>query len=150
MRTVHPRRGRAPLVPQPGARLGAGARLRLAAEVLAGYAQVRWRLRRHGLEPTLAFVRRELPPGAATAAPSPQSLLRLGHIVQRTLGALPLDSRCLIRSLVLTGLLARRGIPSVVVLAAALRPEFQAHSWVEHEGVALLPTGTGFERLKEL
>ena len=35
---------------------------------------------------------------------------RLGRAVMRTLDPLPLDSRCLVRSLVLTTLLARRGV----------------------------------------
>lgn len=128
-----------------------GKRLRLAVEILRAYVLVRWWLRRCGVEQTLATARRRT--GSALAPSGDASLataLRLGRGVQRTLSVLPLDSRCLIRSLVLTRLLARRGIDATVVFAAKSKPRFAAHSWVELAGVPLLPTGSGFHRLKEL
>jgi hypothetical protein len=52
---------------------------------------------------------------------------------------MPADSRCLMRSLVLTRLLARRGIESRLVISVRPGERFAAHAWVEHDGVALLP-----------
>jgi hypothetical protein len=64
---------------------------------------------------------------------------------------LPGDTRCLARSLVLTQLLARRGIPSRLVIGARPAPRFLAHAWVEHAGQPVLPIGDGsFGRLVEL
>lgn len=138
---------RAPVRPVAGSALRRRDRLRLAAEILSTYALVRWWLMRSGLLQTLSAARR----GAGDGAPVPvESALRLGRAVQRTLGHLPFDSRCLIRSLVLTRMLARRGLTSTVVFAAKSRPTFEAHAWVEHCGVALLPTGSGFHRLTEM
>ena len=69
----------------------------------------------------------------------------------RTLTLLPTDSRCLMRSLVLTQLLARRGIESRFVLGVRSGAEFKAHAWVERNDVPLLPPGdAGFERLLEI
>ncbi len=45
------------------------------------------------------------------------------------------------RSLVLTAMLARRGIPSSVVIGVRPEPEFAAHAWVESDGAAVLPPG---------
>ena len=67
--------------------------------------------------------------------------VRLGFVVAKVLGPLPFDSRCLMRSLVLTAMLARRGIPSAVVIGVEPEPEFAAHAWVEADGVAVLPPG---------
>lgn len=76
---------------------------------------------------------------------------RLGNAVTRTLAALPSDSRCLVRSLVLMSLLAARGIPAKLVIGAHSRPHFAAHAWVEHAGRPVLSAGP-FEdsRLLEL
>lgn len=77
--------------------------------------------------------------------------LRLGRAVSRTLRLLPTDSRCLVRSLVLTGLLARRGLSSTLVIGVRPEPEFAAHAWVEHAGEPLLQTGEGrYGRLAEI
>jgi len=76
---------------------------------------------------------------------------RLAWAVERVLARLPTDSRCLYRTLVLAGLLARRGIPVRVVIGVCTQPHFTAHSWIERDGEALLPTGgPGFRRLTEL
>jgi tetrahydromethanopterin S-methyltransferase subunit G len=74
---------------------------------------------------------------------------RLGKGVGRTLGVLPTDSRCLIRSLVLVHLLARRSIPSTLVIGVRKESGFEAHAWVEHDGEAVLPAGH-YTRLTEL
>lgn len=78
-----------------------------------------------------------------------QVCLRLGRVVGRTLRLLPTDSRCLVQSLVLTRMLARRSIPNVLVIGVRANPTFEAHAWVEHEGRPILPTGE-FTRLLEL
>jgi hypothetical protein len=75
---------------------------------------------------------------------------RLGRVVSRTLAPLPTDTRCLAQSLVLTRLLARRGVRASVVIAVASEPEFQAHAWVEYENQPLLAAaGDSFKRLLE-
>ena len=126
-------------------------KLRLAIEILRAYVVVRWSLRLRGVTTTLTSAR--CPHGGVIALDGGNQQAtaeRLAVGVQKTLGVLPLDSRCLIRSLVLTRLMARRGLDSTVVFAARTQPEFAAHSWVEYRGVPLLPTGDGFHRLKEL
>jgi hypothetical protein len=65
---------------------------------------------------------------------------RLGQAVGRTLRLLPTDDRCLLQSLVLTRLLADRGIDSLLVVGVLVEPEFAAHAWVESDDVPLLPT----------
>lgn len=142
--------GAALVHPRDATRLSASERLRLASEILRAYVLVRWWLHRCGLEKTLAAARGQ--PGCAPEPhdASPAAALRLGWGVQRTLDILPLDSRCLIRSLVLTRILARRGLHSTVVFAARSKPRFMAHSWVEHAGIPVLPTGSGYHRLREL
>ncbi len=67
-----------------------------------------------------------------------------------TVRLLPTDSRCLVRSLVLTRLLGRRGVPSSLVIGVMSEPQFAAHAWVEHGGAPLLSPGTGFQRLVEV
>ena len=59
----------------------------------------------------------------------------------RTLKLIPGDTRCLARSLVLTRLLARRGIPAKLVIGAQPAPDFRAHAWVECEGEPVLSPG---------
>lgn len=110
---------------------------------------VRWWLLRSGLPQALAAARRQSGSAAPVDLPI-RSMLRLGRGVEQTLGHLPFDSRCLIRSLVLTRILARRGLSSSVVFAARSKPRFEAHAWVEHGGVALLPQGAGLHRLTEM
>jgi hypothetical protein len=79
------------------------------------------------------------------------SALRLACSVRRTLDLIPADSRCLMRSLVVTRLLARRGIEGTLVLAVRADDGFGAHAWVEVEGQPVLePASAPFERLAEL
>jgi Transglutaminase-like superfamily len=125
---------------------------RLAVEVLAAYARVRWTLRRTDIRGTLASLRRGRPAGPRVDQPTSAGR-RLGRAVVRTLRPLPTDSRCLMRSLVLIHLLARRGVDARLVLAVApgvSRDRF-AHAWVEHDGLPLLdPGGPEYGRLAEL
>lgn len=134
-------------------RLPLGAKIRLAAEVISVYARVRWLLlRRVSLPLTLAGLRggserADIPPSVASIRVG----FRLARIVNRTLGALPADSRCLVRSLVLVALLARREISSTLVIGVQVDPSFAAHAWVEAGDRPLLPTGGGrYTRLLEL
>lgn len=117
----------------------------LAAEIALAYAQVRRQVRRAGLPATLARIR------AAAGRERPEPDERLARAVRRTLRVLPGDSRCLMQSLVLTALLARRGRPARLVIGVTAEGEFAAHAWVERGGVPLLPTnGAAFGRLAEL
>ncbi len=76
---------------------------------------------------------------------------RYAMAVVKVLRLLPTDSRCLVRSLVLTTVLARRGADTTLVIGVTAAPEFSAHAWVEHRGEALLEPGpTGDGRLLEL
>lgn len=132
--------------------LTAPRKLRLAAEILVAYGRVRWAIRREDATEAVPRIKAGLDERSSGLDPKAQRIagLRLGHAVIRTLTPLPADSRCLFRSLVLTKLLARRGIGGTVVLA--VRPDpFAAHAWVELDGNPLLPPGEeGFERLAEL
>ena len=77
--------------------------------------------------------------------------MRLGFGVSKALAPLPFDSRCLVRSLVLTAMLARRGIDGRLVIGVDAGTEFAAHAWVEAGGLALLPVESErYGRLTEL
>src|SRR6266576_5701798 len=129
-------------------------KLRLAVEILAVYGRVRWYLwRGRELGEILSSlresdrIRRDEAPGLTEQ----RAGFRLGEIVGRTLGVLPADSRCLVRSLVLTALLARRGIASSLVIGVKAGPDFAAHAWVETAGRPLLePAEWLYSRLVEL
>ena len=136
----------------PQSRLGSPARVRLAAEIVASYVQARRELRRTTIESAIAALRADpsLPPHTDTADALVEAR-RLGWMVARTLKLMPGDTRCLTRSLVLTRLLARRGIPATLVIGARPTPSFLAHAWVECEGEPVLSSGDGsFSRLVEL
>jgi Transglutaminase-like superfamily len=126
---------------------------RLAAEILAAWARARRRLRAPDLRATLADLRSAAPAGGGAVLPDPRrDGVRLGSAVQRTLRFVPADTRCLVQSLVLTRLLARRGEPGAVVIAVSPPGEaFGAHAWVELDGRPLLPANDPEQtRLAEL
>lgn len=132
-------------------RLSLPAKARLAGEVVRTYAGIRRMLRSGSLPEVLAALR------AGGGAPEPgarEALVtgaRLGAVVSRTLPRLPVDSSCLLQSLTLTGMLARRGVAGTLVIGVAPGEEFGAHAWVEVQGRALLePGGETFARLVEL
>ena len=75
--------------------------------------------------------------------------IRLGRSVRLTLDPLPFDSRCLMRSLVLLRMLARRGVSCRLVIGVRPGNVFEAHAWIEHAGLPLLPT-LGYEPLTVL
>jgi len=141
----------------PTRRLRPHERSRLAAEIVVSFARARRELRRGPIDDAVAALRYERARGARGGAPAaidPDVLLearRLGDAVMRTLALLPGDTRCLMRSLVLTQLLARRKIAATLVIGARATPDFLAHAWVEHAGIAVLPPGEeSFGRLVEL
>ena len=141
------------VTPSEHSRLTSFEKLRLGAEILGLYVRARWWLRRQDLPTTLTRLRetREV-----LALPEDVDNERfvgraLGSITTRTLSVLPADSRCLVRSLVLTGLLSRRGVQAKLVLAVHPGEELAAHAWVEHSGSALIEPGRPpLERLAEL
>ena len=129
--------------------LGARAKLGLIAEILAAYVPA-WRLLRTNDLVAMVTAARAVPsaPVELPASGERELAFRLGGAVMRTLAMLPTDSRCLIRSLVLSRLLARRGISSTLVIGVRRDPAFLAHAWVERDAEPVLPAGE-FERLLE-
>lgn len=117
-------------------------------EILHLYLRARLQLTRRSL-PEVVKRFREAPRSAPSS--NPAAAFRLAWAVERVLGSLPADSRCLVRSVVLVGLLARRSVPSTLVIGVRPGEPFAAHAWVEADGRPLLPSGEGeFERLTEV
>ncbi len=134
-----------------GERLSQAERVRLAAEIVVAYVQARRALRRAPIAAAVASLRSESSPTRHPTAGTLEEARRLGHAVTRTLTLVPGDTRCLARSLVLTRLLAGRGIPAKLVIGTRPAPDFLAHAWVEHAGDPVLAPGDGsFGRLVEL
>jgi hypothetical protein len=130
-------------------RLGSASKLRLAGEIIIGYGRVRWAIRRHPLPRAVELVR---------AAPRPPAVgsydvRRLARAVRRTLEWLPVDSSCLLSSLVLLRMLATRGVRGSLVIAVRPGAELglDAHAWVELDSRPLLaPAPTDYRRLLTL
>jgi hypothetical protein len=134
-----------------GGRLNPAERARLIGEIVAAYARSRCALSRAPIADVVAGLRSEYPSSPSSAADTFEEARSLGWAVSRTLGHLPGDTRCLIQSLVLTRLLAKRGIPAKLVIGARSAPDFLAHAWVEYGGDPVLTPGDGsFGRLVEL
>lgn len=134
-----------------GRSLGLRERARLIGEVVVAYVRARQELRQVPIETAVARLRRGRDGAGRNGPEALAEAARLGRIVVRTLAFLPGDTRCLRRSLVLTQLLARRGISGRLVIGARTAPDFLAHAWVEHEGIPVLdPEGDAFGRLVEL
>lgn len=133
-------------------RLRLRTKLKLAPEILVTYVRARWWMRTRTLPDALELLRAPLAGAPARNGATVRDMeQRLSHAVVRTLSALPSDSRCLVRSLVLSSVLARRGIPSTLVIGVSSEPSFAAHAWVERDGLALLPEGDdGFKRILEI
>lgn len=128
-------------------RFSLAERARLAAEIGWIYVRVRRLLRRHDLPSTLAALRRGRAASSPRSPDDPALDLRLARAVVLTLNRLPADARCLAQSLVLTRLLAARGIETTFVIGVSEPGEaFGAHAWVEREGRPLLPVGGSAER----
>lgn len=130
--------------------MNVAARSAVAAEILWDYAVIRRSLARESLPAVLARVRatrRRTRPLAADED------ARLARAVTLTLERSPLDSRCLMQSLVLLRMLARRGAAGSLVIA--VRPQrrdaLDAHAWVEIAGRPVLaPAGMQPGRLVTL
>jgi hypothetical protein len=132
-------------------RLGLVRRTALAAEIVATYVSVRRLLRRHTLPETVEALRSDSPRATDPDDASLDLGRHLAWATVRTISVLPLDSRCLMRSLVLMRILARRGMPATFVLSAAPGPQFEAHAWIEYAGDPLLvPAGTEHQDLLRL
>ncbi len=141
---------------QPAARplprpLSRPRKARLALEIMGAYMRARLAMRRRtDLRDALAALRGPSPPlDAPLDAGEQAEAIRLGGAVGKALGGLPVESRCLMRSLVLTRLLVKRDIGSVLVIGVKPGEKFEAHAWIEHEGHPLLPT-LGYEPLTVL
>ncbi len=136
-----------------GVLAGAPRKIALALEVLGVYLRVRWMLMRLKPVPAVSVLRQGLD-GHVIPELSPARVrlgLSFGRAVVRVLRLLPTDSRCLMRSLVLTRILARRGVYAKVVIGVRPEPSFGAHAWVEVDGEPVLPTGEStYRRLVEL
>ena len=132
------------------ARISRRAKAGLVGEILLTYPRVRWLLWRRDLPAVVAALRGQ---GELITDPHLQATgARLGKAVARTLALVPFDSRCLIRSLVLTRMLSRRGIASTLVIGVDVDvdPSFHAHAWVESDGRPLLPAFDDARRLVSL
>ncbi len=133
----------------PAPRLGPGQRLVLGAEIVRAYLAVR-RLSSRRKLPAVVSALREAPPVGDLPLPDPRvDGIRLGRAVMRALVLTPGGTKCLMRSLVLLRLMARRGIvDGELIIAVQPGPAIlDAHAWVELDGRALLPPGDGHERL---
>lgn len=129
-------------------RLGPRDRLLIALEVLVTYVRVRTLMLRRGLPAVVEALRRGAP-DHRDGDSAVRLGVRLGSPVLRTLDPLPWDSRCLMRSLVLLAMLARRGITCSIVIGVRPGSAFEAHAWVECEGVPVLPA-LGFDQLTSI
>lgn len=130
--------------------LGPLGKVALVAEILKDYVPT-WRILSRPNVVEMVAAARDVHPGMSRGPANLEHLtaLRLGRAVSRTLRLLPTDSRCLIQSLVLSRLLARRSIPGTIVIGVSKTSEFKAHAWVEHRGEPILPAGE-YTRLTEL
>ena len=128
-------------VPAEG-RLSPLARVSLCAEILLAYVPLLRELRSNDVQRLVGMARARAVP-APPMRPEDATIVarRLAWIVQRVLGLLPTDNRCLIRSLVLLRMLEQRGIDATIVIGVQNCKGFQAHAWVEREAVPLLPQG---------
>jgi Transglutaminase-like superfamily len=124
------------------ASLGVAERIRLLGEIFVSYMQARWLLLRGDLPSAVAGVRDRGRRLSSTRAPIRDDPRRLVWIAVRVLERIPFDSRCLMRSLVVLGMLARRGVETSLVIGVEVESGFAAHAWLERDGVAVLPAGS--------
>lgn len=69
-----------------------------------------------------------------TEAERERVIARLAWITPKVLQRLPGERRCLMQSLVLTGLLSRRGLTSNIVIGVSGEGSLSAHAWVTVDG----------------
>lgn len=108
---------------------------------MGAYGHVRWLLWRTTLTVTVGELRRVAPTRPVSPERTRWEGLRLARAVTLTLPLLPTESRCLMRSLVLLRLMARRGLDGALVIGVDPEGGFSAHAWVEQEGKPLLTPG---------
>jgi hypothetical protein len=151
-RTAEPLPGVPRRLPEKSPPLSARAKARLGWEIVATYVRVRRTLRDKGLPTTVRALRERSPgPTRLDELRAWERGHRMASAVNRTVGALPTDGRCLNRSLVLLAMLAERGIDTTLVIGTRSHPAFEAHAWVEHAGFPLLPDGgSEYGRLIEI
>lgn len=114
-------------------------RLALAIEVLRTYALARRLLATRPIADAVDELRAPAVPRLPAEPGTPRRLSRATTLV---VGRLPGENRCLIRSLVLLRLLARRDLEAILVLSAASDGDgLDAHAHIEHGGRPLLPPG---------
>jgi hypothetical protein len=92
-------------------------------------------------------------PSAATTDPSAaaRECQRLLRFVAVAYDILPFPGTCLRKSLVLHGLLARRGVSSRFCFGVAKDgPALAAHAWIECDGVANDSVAEGFSELRAM
>lgn len=131
--------------------LPAAPKLRLALEVVTAFPAARLGARSNDVRRALRRVRGSSEPRPAADPASIEHARRLGRAVARTMRWLPGDTRCLTQSLVLSRMLARRGMHSTLVIGVRSVGEFGAHAWVEVGGAPVLPPrAEDFHRLIEL
>jgi hypothetical protein len=143
------------VLPGRDAPLSVAGKLSLALEITSLYIQVRRRIQHQELDQVVAWLRRAGGWGPRQLCDGSIHQRRLAVAVARTLDVLPgADSRCLMRSLVLLGVLARRDLTTTLVIAVrepTRAVPVDAHAWVEHEGDPLLwPGEASYERLLTL
>lgn len=121
------------------------AKARLVLEVVRATPRARKAVAGGDARAALSVLRDDAP---ADGTPFPVE--KLAHATRRVVPLVPGDSRCLVQSLVLSHLLARRGVASTLVIGVQPGADvLDAHAWVEVDGRALLPR-QGFPRLVEL
>lgn len=134
------------------ARLGLSARVRLVLQILLAYIELLPLVRRNDLRLMVSEARAAHVPAAPVSDDyDPVFLaLRLASVVQKVLSPLPLDKRCLIKSLVVLRVLTNHNLESRLVVGVRTGPGGPlAHAWVTHAGVPVLPP-EGFTSLIEL
>lgn len=125
-------------------------RVRLTREIAAAHRRVRRAQNQTADVREVLAVVRDGPLKASPDSPQPRDVAaRIGYAVGRAMPRLPADSRCLAQSLVLCDLLARRGLAATLIIGVSTEDSFDAHAWVELDGVPLLEPGK-FGRLAEL
>ena len=143
---THVRAATAPAVPDGP--LSLAGKARLGAEVVRTTRASRAVVEGGDVRAALAVLR-DGPLSCGRPAPW-LPVERLARATRRVVPLVPGDSRCLVQSLTLAALLARRGVHGTVVIGVQPGGDvLDAHAWVEVDGRPLLPTN-GFPRLVEL
>jgi hypothetical protein len=114
-------------------------RLSVVREVVTTRVQVDRALRKQDFAEAVAAVRGPVLVSPGVTQAQLDEAVRLGRAVVRVMRWWPGDRRCLAKTLVVTGMLARRNVGCRVVIGVRVSPGFGAHAWPELGGRALLP-----------